>query len=66
MGEQILRRKQVQEITGLCRSGIYCLEAQGKFPKKIQLGARSIGFLRSEVDKWIADRIEASRGQERK
>ena len=58
---RILRRKSVQEKTGLSRSSLYALEAAGNFPKSIQLGPRAIGFLESEIDKWIAERVAASR-----
>ena len=41
----ILRRKQVQERTGLSRSTIYLRVAQGTFPKAISLGARAVGWV---------------------
>jgi prophage regulatory protein len=34
---------------------------QGDFPKQIQLSPRTMGFLKSEIDEWIAGRIAASR-----
>jgi prophage regulatory protein len=46
---RILRRKATQEKTGLCRSSLYELEAAGLFPKRVQLGPRSVGFLEHEV-----------------
>lgn len=33
----------------------------GKFPQPVQLGARRIAFVESEIDEWIAGRISASR-----
>ena len=59
---RILRRKQVQELTGLSRSTIYLRIAQGTFPKAISLGARAVGWLESEVDDWLSSRVELSRG----
>jgi prophage regulatory protein len=29
----------------------------GKFPASVKLGARAIGFVESEIDGWIAERI---------
>ena len=58
----ILRRKQVQERTGLSRSTIYLRIAQGTFPKTISLGARAVGWLESEIDEWLSTRVEMSRG----
>ncbi len=59
---RILRRKQVQELTGLSRSTIYLRIAQGTFPKAISLGTRAVGWLESEVDEWLNSRVELSRG----
>lgn len=58
---QILRRKQVEARTGLPRSTIYAGINAGTFPKPIQLGAQSVGWLASEIDGWIRERIAASR-----
>ena len=59
--EMILRLRGVQARTGLTRSMIYALVKASDFPAPINLGARAVGWLESEIDKWIADRIEASR-----
>ena len=56
----ILRRKQVEARTGLSRSTIYArLREGGDFPKPIQLGAQSVGWLESEIDAWLRERIAA-------
>ena len=60
--ESVLRISQVRARTGLSRSALYAAQAAGKFPKSISLGARSVGWLQSEVDAWIAERIAQSRG----
>lgn len=57
----ILRRKQVEERTGLSRSTIYLRIAQGTFPKAIQLGARAVGWIDAEVEEWLSRRVEQSR-----
>lgn len=43
-------------ITGRSRSSIL---RDGSFPKPIRLGENSVGWLRVEVEKWLADRIAA-------
>lgn len=58
---RILRRKAVEDRTGLSRSSIYAGMADGSFPKQISLGAKSVGWLEPEVDGWIAARVAASR-----
>jgi prophage regulatory protein len=57
----ILRRKQVQDRTGLSRSTIYLRIAQGTFPKAVSLGARAVGWVESEIEEWLHSRIELSR-----
>src|SRR4051812_36369839 len=39
------------------RQWIAKLVAAGKFPRPIQMGAATVGFIEAEVDEWIADRI---------
>jgi prophage regulatory protein len=56
----ILRRPSVQSRTGLSRSSIYLGISKGTFPKPINLGARSVGWLESDIDNWIDARIQAS------
>ena len=58
---QIIRLPQVCSVTGLRRSMIYQLEADQGFPKRIKIGIRAVGWIESEVQAWVAQRIEASR-----
>jgi prophage regulatory protein len=57
----ILRRNQVEARVGLRRSTIYQAIAEGTFPAPVRLGARSVGWLAHEVERWLADRV-AMRG----
>ena len=57
----ILRLPAVKQRTGLSRSTIYLRVAQGTFPAPVSLGARAVGWVESEVDEWLARRIEESR-----
>jgi prophage regulatory protein len=59
--EKIARRKKVEDRTGLSRSSIYAGIKAGTFPKPIQLGRQSVGWLESEIDAWLRQRIAASR-----
>ena len=60
---RILRFQQVRARTGLSRSTVYRRLADGAFPNPVQLGARAVGWVESEVDEWIHQRIVASRGE---
>jgi prophage regulatory protein len=60
--ERALRLRQVSQLTGLGRSMIYQMQAEGRFPQRIKLGERAVGWLESEVRDWLATRIDVSRG----
>jgi prophage regulatory protein len=64
--ERVLRWPEVYEKVGLCKSQIYSLISQGKFPPPIKLGARASGWLSSEVSAWLENKISSSRSQEAK
>lgn len=57
----IIRRKQVEAKTGLCRSTIYARMQAGTFPASVRLGENSVGWVEAEIDSWIAERIQFSR-----
>lgn len=58
----ILRRKQVENRTGLSRSTIYLRISKGTFPRPIDLGGgRAVGWIETEIDDWLKSRIEISR-----
>ena len=57
--EKILTREQLIEIVPISRSQLYRLEQQGKFPRRVRLGANRVGWLASEVMAWIAEKAEA-------
>lgn len=61
MNDFILRLPQVRKITGLSRSTLYVRIAQGTFPKQIQLGEKSVGWLDSEISEWLDEQIKKSR-----
>ena len=57
MKERLIRLKEVIETTGLSRSRIYQYINEDKFPTSVSLGGRSIGFVESEIQKWIKNVI---------
>lgn len=61
---QLLRLPAVIDRTGLSRSSIYRHEAAGAFPRRVKLGEHASAWLAADVDRWIAERVAASRGQQ--
>lgn len=60
---QIMRLPEVIATVGLSRPSIYRLKDAGAFPKQIKLGASSVGWLRAEIEAWIAARVSARDSQ---
>ena len=57
----ILRLPAVMANIGLSRSSIYLRVAEGTFPKPVSLGARAVGWLESDIQEWLRQRVELSR-----
>jgi len=55
--DKVLRLPEVIRSTGLARSTIYKLIAEKNFPKQIPLGVKSVGWLESDIEKWIQERV---------
>lgn len=62
MANSILRLPEVKARVGLSRSTIYLRIEEGSFPKPICLGARAVGWLESDIESWIGERIGKTRG----
>ena len=61
MTDSFLRLPKVKQLTGFGLSQIYHLIKQGKFPKQIHIGPKSVAWLDSEVSEWMKERIRLSR-----
>ena len=62
MEQHILSLPTLKAITGLSRSTIYLRMSEGSFPRQVNLGSRAVGWLASEIDHWIEEKL-ASRNQ---
>ncbi|EGK8717462.1 AlpA family transcriptional regulator [Escherichia coli] len=56
---RLIRMSETIHRTGLSKSSIYDLMAQGRFPKTVRLGGRAVAFVEDEINHWIEDRIAA-------
>lgn len=59
---RIIKRPEVEVITGLSRSSIYAKMENETFPKAIKLSERSVGWLEHEVQDWLRNRVSVTRG----
>lgn len=55
--QRIIREPERYSKTGLSRVQWWKLEQQGRAPKRVPLGPNAVGWLESEVDRWIAQRV---------
>jgi len=56
---RLIRIKEVRELTGLSRSYVYSLSAEGLFPRSVPLvpGGHARAWVYSEVQDWLHQRI---------
>ena len=59
MSTRLISMAAVLDLTSLSRTSLYRMIAAGTFPKSVPIGTSRVAFLESEVESWIADRIEA-------
>lgn len=56
MTAEIWRLPRVLAATGMKRSWTYDEIKAGRFPAPVKLGARAVGWRRSDVEAWLASR----------
>jgi len=57
---KLLRRKQVEEASGLSRSSIYQMMAEGRFPKPLKVGRRAVRWSEEDLKHWQEALLEQS------
>lgn len=50
---RLLRRPEVQELTGLCTSAIYSGMRRGTFPRPVQIGPRAVGWRSKDIAAFL-------------
>lgn len=55
---KLLTKKEVRDRVCYSPQHIARLEKAGKFPKRVRLGPNRVGYLETEIDDWIRDRID--------
>jgi prophage regulatory protein len=63
---RIIRRKEVERITGLSRSSLYLGMSRGTFPQSVELGDRSVGWIEAEIYEWLQAKIARRENQRAK
>ena len=55
---RILSLPEVRRRTLYSRAHLYRLEAAGRFPKRVKLGERRVGWVEAEIGDWIQARLD--------
>jgi prophage regulatory protein len=61
MAQKHLRRRAVEEITGLSRSTIYLMMSRGLFPRPVKLTGKSVAWPESAIASWLETRPTTQR-----
>ena len=56
MEDRLIRRPEVEKLTGLSRSTIYRLRKLGKFPEQVRIGSRAVAWWLSEILAYMKSR----------
>ncbi len=60
MHDRLLRRREVERITGMSRSSIYRLMQQGDFPRPVKVSSTAVRWKESDIAAWIESRPVAA------
>ena len=52
----IIRMPEVKRLTGLGRTSIYQMMANGIFPRSVTLGARAVGWIVGDIRIWLQEK----------
>ena len=55
---RMLSKTSVRERVLFSPAHIDRLERAGEFPKRVQLGTNRVGWIESEIDEWLQERID--------
>jgi prophage regulatory protein len=59
MVEEILRKRRVLSVIGMGNTLLHDAVKRKEFPAPVRLGARAVGWKRSDVEAWVANRQSA-------
>ena len=55
--ERLITRHELRQMVPYTPQHILRLEKDGKFPRRVQLGANRVAWLLSEIEAWVAARV---------
>ena len=64
MADRFISLDEVRDRVSFSKTHLYRKIAAGTFPRPVPLGPNKVAFLESEVDHWMAERVEAREAEE--
>lgn len=58
---ELMKLNEVQAAVYYSRASIYRLMGEGKFPKPVTLGGRSVFWVRTQIQDFIREQIEKAK-----
>ena len=58
---RIITKKELRQIVPFSPQHILRLEKLGRFPRRIQIGTRRVGWRLAEIENWLAARERETR-----
>jgi prophage regulatory protein len=58
---ELIRRPEVMRLTGIRTTKLYELIKKGQFPKQVNLGGRTVAWIKAEVIAWNRAQVAAAR-----
>jgi prophage regulatory protein len=55
---RVIRKPELMHRLGLSDTTVWRMERQGRFPKRVRLGGKAVGWFSDEITDWIAKRAE--------
>ena len=55
---ELMLAPEVDARVPYSRAHLYRLEDRGEFPKRKRIGANRVAWVRAEIERWLADRME--------
>lgn len=59
---QIIRPKELAELLSVSQVTLWRMEKRGELPKRKQISSRAVGWLESDIKKWLENRPDADPG----
>lgn len=53
--QKLLKRPEVEAVTGLSRANIYAKIKTGAFPTPVRLGPNSVAWRAADIERWISE-----------